>query len=239
MKNTFIFSLMIVLSVHLSAQQIKGSFMVEGGIKLKESQSFIQTIGTNGISFYKRNNYTNQRNATENIRDVHPQFYSSEYIIGYSFAPKIGYFIFNHTSLGVDFQYNKFIDKYFSKPDRYRTTLYGVFIRQYFGNRKLVPFLESGTGFGLFKSVNNDVSAGGGYYQYFHRYDLFYISGSAGISYSLNSRFSINLQAKAQRTSEKPTKSELQNKTSTTYYWDSFVNYDSALFLSLLYFVKK
>jgi hypothetical protein len=232
MKKIFIFSLLFVLSVDLSAQNNKGSFMFEGGINLKESQSEVQTIGTNGISFFKRNTYENQR-------DTYSRFYSSRSVTGYSVAPKIGYFLFNNTSLGVDFQYNKFIDKIFSKPDRYRTTLYGVFIRHYFGNKKLVPVIESGTGFGLFKSINNDVSAGGGHYQYIKRKDLFYISGSAGISYSINSRFRINLLAKAQRTSEKPLESELQNKYGTDYYWNSFVNYDSALILSFSYFLKK
>jgi len=58
-----------------------------------------------------------------------------------------------------------------------------------------------------------------------------------GICYSINSRFRINLLAKAQRTSEKPSKSELQDENQIDYFWNSFVNYDSALILSFSYFI--
>lgn len=233
MKKIEFLILTFFISLNLSAQISKGSYMVEGGINLGGNGGYWSApfIGTTGISFRSADNYT------KNFSDGVTHSYLAQKNFSYSIAPRVGYVVFKNFVVGADLQYHKNIHKltsYGHNTDRYRSTLYGAFIRQYFGNGKFLPLVEGGIGFGLSKSNNDDVSLGGGLYQDIERRNLFYLSGAAGLSYSLSSKFRINLLAKAQQTTERPINTENYH-----YANSKILNFDTALILSFSYFFNK
>jgi len=225
MKKIEFLILTFIISLNLTAQINKGFYMVEAGINLGGNSAF---IGTSGISFGSTENYT------KNFSDGVTHSYLAQNNFSYSIAPRVGYVAFKNFVVGADFQYYKNIYKlknYDHNTNRYRSTLYGVFIRQYFGNRKFLPLIEAGLGFGLSKSNDDATSPGGGQYQDIERRNLFYLSGAAGVSYSINSKFRINLLAEGQQTIERPI------NTVNFHYADSkIIDFDTTMVLSFSYF---
>jgi hypothetical protein len=225
--------LILLLSLNLSAQIHKRSFLVEGGINLSGNGQPGAFIGTTGISFRSTDNYA--KNYTNGITES----YLARKYFNYSIAPRIGYVVLNNLVIGADFQYSKNtyrLKDYDYSTHKNRSVLYGTYIRQYFGNGKFLPLIEAGIGWGLSKNISDETSPGGGQYQGIERRDLFYFSGAAGFSYAINSKLSINLQAKAQQTEEKPINTE-----NFHFGYARITNFDTALVLSFGYilFQKK
>ena len=225
MKKIEFLILTFIISLNLTAQINKGFYLVEGGINLGGNSAF---IGTTGISFGSTENYT--KNFSDGV--THSSLAWNYF--SYSIAPRVGYVAFNNFVVGADFQYHKTVSKledYDHNTNRYRSTLYGVFARQYFGHRKFLPLIEAGLGFGLSKSNDDATSPGGGQYQDIERRNLFYLSGAAGVSYSINSKFRINLLAKGQQTIERPINTE-----NFHYANSKIIDFDTTMVLSFSYF---
>ncbi len=227
MKKIEFLILTFIISLNLTAQINKGFYLVEGGISLGRNSAF---IGTTGISFGSTENYI--KNYSDGV--THSSLAWNN--LGYSIAPRVGYVAFNNFVVGADFQYHKTVSRledYDHNTNRYRSTLYGVFARQYFGNRKFLPLIEAGLGFGLSKSNDDATSSGGAQYQDIERRNLFYLSGAAGVSYSINSKFRINLLAKSQQTIERPINTE-----NSQYGNSKIIDFDTTMVLSFSYFFK-
>lgn len=228
MKKTILFSLVCMFWFGASAQIEKGMILLEGGVNLGGNPAF---VATNSISI-SSNGYYSKNYVDGTSRQVSARNYFS-----YSIAPRIGYSIFRNFATGTDFQYYRSRNKsknYDHSTNRDRSTLCGIFARYYFGTGKLLPFVESGLGLGWSKSNDDDSSPGGALYQDIERRRLFYFSGSTGVSYAVNSRFRMNLQAKAQRTIEKPIET-VDYHTGTT----KIVDFDSTIVLSFSYLLNK
>ena len=225
MKKIVFLILTFIISLNLIAQINKGFYLVEGGINLGGNSAF---IGTTGISFGSTENYT--KNFSDGV--THSSLAWNYF--SYSIAPRVGYVAFNNFVVGADFQYHKTVSKledYDHNTNRYRSTLYGVFARQYFGKGKFQPLIEAGLGFGLSKRNDDASSPGGAQYQEIERRNLFYLSGAAGVSYSLNSKFRINLLAKGQQTIERPINTE-----NFHYANSKIIDFDTTMVLSFSYF---
>lgn len=204
--------------------------MVEAGINLGDCQS-IPFIGTTGISFRSTDNYS------KDYTDGTSHLYLARKFSSYSFAPRIGYALMKNFLLGGDFQYYKTTYKlkdYDHSTHKYRSAMYGLFIRKYFGKGRLLPLMEGGIGIGLSKSVNDETSPGGGLYQETERRDLFYYSGAAGFSYSFGTKVKVNLLAKVQQTEERPINTE-----NFHFAYTKISNLDSGAVLSFSYFLNR
>jgi hypothetical protein len=118
--------------------------------------------------------------------------------------------------------------------DKYKTNLYGLFLRKYIGKTKILPFAEVNAGFGKFKSITDESSPGGSHYVLNIPKNVYYIAGAAGASYQINSNFRINLIAKIQKTTEKPITTANYSTSETRT-----VDIDSGFVLSFSYFLTK
>ena len=226
-KHTLSF-LLLMISLGLSAQVQKNFLLFEAGINLGENTGF---LGTSGISFESKDFYTKEyQSGIIQSYKVHDYF-------GYSLAPRIGYTIFNNCIVGADLNYRKKFykfDNYGITKNRYRSVLSGIFIRQYLGKGKLLPFIDAGLGFGESKSVNDESSPGGAKYEDVEHRNLFYYSAAAGVSYSAGSKININLFVKSQRTKEKPINTE------TSHFGNyKIIDFDTAVVLSFSFFFRK
>jgi len=228
MKKIVFLILTFIISLNLTAQINKGFYLVEGGINLGGNPAF---IGTTGISFGSTENYTKNYSDGVTHSSLAWNYFS------YSIAPRVGYVAFKNFVVGADFNYHKNISKlknYDHHTNRYRSTLYGIYIRQYFGKGKFLPLVEAGLGFGLSKRNDDSSSPGGAQYRDIERRNLFYLSGAAGVSYSINSKFRINLLAKGQQTIERPINTE------TFHFAESkIIDFDTTMVLSFSYFFNK
>lgn len=230
MRKLKLFILLLIFSFSLSAQINKGTYMLEAGINLGDSQS-LPFIGTTGISFRSTDDYVKDyTNGTSHIE-------LARKFSNYSFAPRTGYVLVKNLLIGGDFQYyknNYRLKDYDHSTRKYRSVMYGMFMRKYFGKGRLLPLMEGGIGIGLSKSVNDETSPGGGLYQETERRDLFYYSGAAGLSYSFSARVKVNLLAKIQQTEERPINTENFHFANT-----KIINLDSGAVLSFTYFLNK
>lgn len=231
MKTKALFILFLIVSLSLSAQIKKGTFMLEGGINLlgdwnsDESVPFTEGFG---ISFGINDQYNKH-----SITGVE-EFRGSAKRMNYSLAPRLGYYFFRNFVVGLDFRYRLNINHWSRFTDRYRSSQYGFFARKYFGNRRITPFIESGIGIGGSKSILDSTSPGGAFYQQIESNDLFYFSGAIGACYSINPKFKINLLGKVQHTREED----------IALYGEQFgdskmLGFDSGLILSFSYFLNR
>lgn len=230
MKEKAILLIILAASLSLSAQIKKGTFMLEGGINLSgnwdyyDSSPFIESFG---ISF-GTSDHIGKDYVTENEKVI-----SSTKDFGFSVAPRLGYFLFRDFVVGTDFKYMRNIHKYsiYTADDESidHAILYGFFARKYFGNKKLTPFVEGGFGFWSSKHSQPSYSSGGGRYQENRLTDWSYYAGALGCSYSVNSKFRINLFAKLQHTKEVPSYMSITK----------ILHFDSALVLSFSYFLNR
>jgi hypothetical protein len=147
----------------------------------------------------------------------------------YSLAPRIGYHLTNLVAIGADFQF--YNEKYGHggnlRTTKYKNILYGVFLRQYFLNKKINPFIEISTGIGTSNYIEEFKYSVGNYL-----YNISYISGAIGCSFTLNPRFKLDISATIQNTIEK-------QKDSGQYHVDRFSTFESELIMSISYYFKK
>lgn len=232
MKTKLFLLLFLILPFFSMAQIEKGSFILESGIRLSgEGLSYANAFSeTSLISFSSRDFY-----AKDVITKEEKSWYPYHQI-SFSIAPRVGYSLFRNFAAGVDFKYSKKTLTYEVNDykDKYKTNLYGLFMRKYFGKAKILPFAEADAGFGKFKSNTDNTSPGGGYYMLKIPKNVYYISGAIGASYQISSKFRINLLAKIQKTTEKPINTENYSTSETRT-----VNIDSGFVLSFSYLLNK
>ena len=201
-KNLDVKKSILILAVLLPlfglAQNEKSSFFIETGVTLFGGRNYTPTfVGTSGISYWQYKHFTERNGQVELFS---PYNYNITY---YSIAPRVGYFLSKKTSVGLDFQY---ASNFNSHKESYRNVLAGIFLRYYILNRKNSPFIEVASGTGLSKEVTKSTSPGGANYEKIEYFNLPYISGSAGYSFRVNSRFKLGIAATVQNTFLKPGK---------------------------------
>jgi len=229
MKSKFLTVLLLIASISLSAQVPKGSFMAEGGIKLGNNWRYESMLFPDGfgISVGTRDVY-NKNYSTGN-----DQFSWGTRNFGFSLSPRFGYSVFRNFLVGIDLKYirNNYSYSPFKDEDKGydRGKGYGFFIRKYFGAKKFTPFIEGEFGFWSLKNFGHSSSPGGGLYESTGKHDLAYYGGAFGYSYSVGSRFKLNLMAKLQHT----------EVTSPNYSYYKELDFDSALVLSFSYFLNR
>ncbi len=206
--------------------------MLEGGIRLagegfSPANAFSET---SLISFSSHDLYVKDITSKKE-RSVYPY-----HQLSFSIAPRVGYSLFRNFAAGVDFKYsNKTLTHEVNDfKDKYKTNLYGFFLRKYFGKTKILPFAEVNAGFGKFKSITDNTSPGGGHYVLKIPKNVYYISGGIGASYQISPKFRINLLAKIQKTTEKPITTANYSTSETRT-----VDIDSGFVLSFSYFLTK
>lgn len=222
MKLKQLFIILLFISFFASAQNEKGKFFVETGVKIFGGGEFINFVGQTGISYNHFNTKTESPFKTEfNYKGF-----------TYSIAPRVGYFLSDYIIGGIESQYYKrnIYDLHLS----YRIATAGIFFRYNFLERKILPFVEIQSGIGTSKSINESVSPGGGEYQQIQINTLYYLAGSAGITILLNQNFRMNLFAKIQNTSARF--NDKSNFTSSDFKEN---NLEIGPMLSVSYIFKK
>jgi outer membrane protein W len=199
MKLKLLLFTFLFLSIIASAQNNKGKFFVETGVKISGGGDYFNFGGKTGINFDKTTDYWKSLNSDE---------VKSFSITGWSFsiAPRIGVFLSEKINGGVDFQYynSKMKSRYFDAYiNAYRITTGGIFLRYYFSDKKISPFLEAKTGIGISKGQTDETSSGGGSFNRTEYQNLFYYAFNVGASFKLNNSFRLNLSAMVQNTTEK------------------------------------
>jgi hypothetical protein len=180
------------------SQTIKGSFFIETGTTLFGGGDYTAFVGKTGISLWS---------SKTHLKDSYHMSGPSKYqVSSYSVAPRLGWYLSNRLTLGVDFQHfkNNYSNRVYDQRSNYNHLLSGLFLRYYFVNKKHSPFIEFATGTGISKNNEESISSGGANYEVITYYNLPYISGTAGYSFSLNSRFKLGIAATVQNTFEKP-----------------------------------
>jgi hypothetical protein len=194
MKFAKILFVLLLATFWTTAQNEKGSFFAETGVKLFGGGDYINFIGKPGISFNKTNSIYYHPNS------------SSEYqhsIFSWSVAPRIGYQLFNSVGVGLDFQAFGYSMKDYSK---YQNSSVGVFIRKEFEINRILPFIEFSGGLGRSNEKTNDIAPSGGEYTTTRISDLHYFSAATGISVFIKENFKVSVSAKIQNTIEKDSK---------------------------------
>ena len=195
MKPGLIFFLLLIFSLTLCAQDNKGKFFVETGVKVFGGGDYQNFVGKTGISFNSTTRFW------KNEYDVDPEIHSESYNrTSFSIAPRIGYYLNKKFSGGIDIQYFKSGDWEYEK---YRIASGGIFFRYKFSTKKIVPFIETKTGLGTFKGESPEQTSGGGQWTQIKYENLFYYAVSGGISFELNEQFGLNLSCLGQNTIEK------------------------------------
>ncbi len=191
MKSKYLFSIFVLFSVSisLSAQNEKRRFFIETGVKVFGGGDYINYIGKTGISFNQQSWATYKEDGSLWQEDSYNSF-------SWSIAPRIGYCLGNRLKAGVEYQhYQVSFSGYV-----YNNNSSGVFLRLDFNDKKIVPFIELASGFGVSKNVEDRISPGAAEYQTIERLKLFYYSGSAGVTFVLSDNFNLNLSARIHKT---------------------------------------
>lgn len=203
--------------------------MLEGGINFTDrtSQTSNNFIEGFGISYGTRDD------IGKDYLNGNEQVVVSVKDFGYSISPRFGYSLLRNFVVGTDYRYIHNAHTYSPYSSNHKmvdqATLYGFFARKYFGNRKLTPFIEGGFGFWSTKLSDYYVSASGRH-QSNAISDFYYYGGALGCSYSVNTKFRINLFEKLQHTKE----AAIANSNIT-----KVLNFDSAMVLSFSYFLNR
>jgi len=203
--------------------------MIEGGINLGGNWAYDSKPFTEGfgVSFGRSDLFV------QDYSTKIEKYWSFDQRMNFAVAPRIGYFLFRNLAVGTDIKYRMNTIKYASDDfPKYTTCQYGIFMREYLGNKRIIPFIEAGTGFGFSTSKSGlESSSGGGTYTFTEKKNLFYLSGSVGASYSIIKSLKVNLFAKVQHTRER-----FSDKSDFTTNQIRTLNFDSALVLSFSYF---
>lgn len=173
------------------AQDNKGKIYVETGVKVFGGVDYQNFMGKTGISFFQHNyEYELPNGEHENYESVNG--------FSYSIAPRVGYFVGDKLSTGLDLQYfnkNWWMD--------YHNFTGGVYARYYFLLKKFSPFIEIGGGLGKSKEIEDGTSPGGAEYQNITKEKLSYLNASAGASYKISEKFELSMAFKYQQTVQK------------------------------------
>lgn len=192
MKFKLVFCSFILISTTLFAQEYKGKFFIETGVKASGGAEFINFIGKTGVSFNKLHWTTYNNDGSVWQEDSYNTF-------SWAIAPRLGYYLSNSIHTGLDIQYYQNI---LSLGGNYRNFTTGLFFRFYFLDKKVKPFVELSSGLGFSKNVEDRLSPGGGAFQDVDKSNLFYYSGSVGLTFVLTDKLNLNLSARTQDTIE-------------------------------------
>ncbi len=222
MKSGKILFVLVFTTTCLSAQNEKGSFFAETGVKLFGGGDYINFMGKTGISFNKTSSVYYHPNSTSEYK--HSTF-------SWSVAPRVGYQLFESVAVGLDFQAFGYSMKDYST---YRNSLAGVFIRKEFEINRILPFIELSGGLGRANEKTNETAPSGGKYTSRRISDLHYFSGATGISTFIKENFKVSISAKFQNTIEKDSKKP--DSLANDY---KFSNIELGPFLSVAYIFKR
>ena len=150
MKPVLLFCMSFIVCAQIWAQEIKGKFFIETGVKLIGGETTRTFVGRTGISFYQ---YKHEFESVTGEKDS----YETSTGFSYSVAPRIGYFLGDRFLTGFELQYHN--NNYWVKYHHYTG---GIFARYYFVSEKFSPFLEFGLGLGRSKEIEDSMSSGGG-----------------------------------------------------------------------------
>jgi len=212
----FLFFL-IIFSTSLFAQENKGKFFMETGVKIFGGGDYQNFVGKTGISF---------NHSTRYWKFPEPDDFGSDSYKSYSLsiAPRIGYYITDKINGGVDVQffYSKNLSVFYDYFDKYRIATGGIFIRYYFSKGKISPFVESRAGFGISRGEENDrYSPGGAKYSKIEFQNLSYYAFSGGVTFLFIENFNFNLSVIGQNTIEKfSDKSSFSTDTYKVSNWE-------------------
>lgn len=226
MKLKLLLFSFLFLSIIASAQNNKGKFFVETGVKAFGGGDFLNYIGKTGFSF-------NEYNWETLNADGSPWQEGTFNIFSWAFAPRLGYFLNNNLKAGFDFQY--FHDKS-SSGNKEQNYASGLFLRYNFIDKKISPFIEVCSGFGRYKNIEQRISPGGGNYQAVEKLNLFYYSGSAGVTFKLSNNFNFNLSGRIQNTFQ--TEPKNKDNWSVSYVTENVNVLEIGPMLSVTYIFK-
>ena len=210
MKPGLIFFLLLIFSITLCAQDNKGKFFVETGVKVFGDGDYQNFIGKSGFSFYRLKWETINNDGTLWQEGDYDNF-------SWAVAPRLGYKVSKRIKAGIDFQ---FYQCNLSYGINYNNLSSGLFLRLNFNDKKISPFFEMSSGFGLSKKEEEHTSPGGTDFTYDEKQKLFYYSGAAGLSFVLSGNVNLNLSAKFQNTSGEEIKDN--NNWSVTYITEKY-----------------
>lgn len=180
------------------SQTEKGSFFIETGTTLFGNGGNQSYIGKTGLLLW--------RSKTHYDRNY--QFANDDRNNGitYFLYPRLGYYLSNKLTAGIDFQFsnNHYKVVNYGFADKYNHFTTGIFLQYYFVQKKHTPFAEFAAGTGHSKYIQRTIAPSGGRYNIYTYKNLPYISGTAGYLFSLNSRFKLGIAATVKNTFEKP-----------------------------------
>lgn len=218
--------LFLCFASFFSMAQNKGKFFVETGVKAFGGGDFLNYIGKTGFSFNEYKWETLNADGSLWQEGTFNKF-------SWAIAPRLGYFFNNYLKAGIEFQY--FHDKSSSEIKEQNNTS-GLFLRYNINNRKISPFIEVCSGFGRFKNVEQRISPGGGNYQTVEKLNLFYYSGSAGVTFKLSGCFNFNLSGRIQNTLQ--TEPKNKDNSSVSYITEKINVLEIGPMLSVTYIFK-
>ncbi len=226
MKSKCILLIFVLFSVSLSAQNERSKFFIETGVKISGGGDYQSYVGKTGISFNK-SSWTTYKNDGSLWQE------GSNNEFSWSVAPRIGYRLSNRIKVGIEYQY--FHSSW--EEEVYKNSSSGLFVRFDFNDKRIVPFIELGSGFGVAKAEYESTSLGGGQYQSLTKLKLYYLSGSVGVSFVLSDRFNLNLLGRIHNTYA--TKVDDNNDGSVSYITSKYQELEIGPMLSVTYFFNK
>jgi hypothetical protein len=225
--KSMVFCFLLLLSSALLAQDYKGKLFIETGVKASGGGGFNNFTGKTGFSFNKLHWKTYNNDGTVWQEDSYNSF-------SWAIAPRLGYYLSNSLNTGIDIQYFQNI---LSLGNNYRNFTTGLFFRFYFLDKKIKPFVELSSGLGLSKNEVDRISPGGGEFQTVEKLNLFYYSGSAGLTFVLSDNLNLNLSLRIQDTIENEKKDKEEG--SVSYITQKTHNLEINPMLSISYLFGK
>jgi hypothetical protein len=226
MKLKLLLISLLFLSIFTSAQNEKGRFFVETGVKLFGDGDYKNFVGKTGFTFYKSKWATYNNDGSLWQEGYYNNF-------SWAVAPRLGYSVSNRIKTGIDFQYYQ---SNLSYGYNFMNWTSGLFFRFNFNDRKIRPFIELGSGLGLSNMAEERNSPGGADYQSIEKQKLFYYSGSAGLTFVLSGNLNINLSARIQNTLGEEIKDN--GEGSISYITEKYEYLEIVPMLSVSYFFK-
>jgi len=226
MKSKYILLIFVLFSGSLSAQNERSRFFIETGVKISGGGDYQSYIGKTGISFNK-----SSWASYKNDGSLWQEGSSNEF--SWSVAPRIGYRLGNRIKAGIEYQY--FHSSWSGYI--YINSSSGLFVRFDFNDKRIVPFIELASGFGVAKNEYESTSSGGGQYQTLTKLKLYYLSGSVGVSFVLSDSFNLNLLGRIHNTYA--TKVNDNDNGSVSYVTSKYQELEIGPMLSVTYFFNK
>jgi len=221
--------ILLFLSICTSAQNEKGKFFVETGVKMFGGGDYQNFVGKTGISF---------NHSTRYWKFLEPDDFGSDSYKSFSFsiAPRIGYYVTDNINGGVDIQYfycNR-LAVFYDYFDKYWVTTGGIFLRYYISKGKISPFVETRTGLGISRGEENDqYSPGGAKNSVIEYQNLLYYALSGGVAFRFNENIKLNLSVIGQNTIEK-----FSDKSSFSTDTYKVSNWEVGPMISVIYIFK-